>query len=447
MSSITATNFVGELTGNASTATTLSTSRNIFGQSFNGSADISGIIAPTFGGTGVNNGDKTITLGGTFKTIGNYTTELTVTGNTSITLPISGTISTIAGTETLTNKTLISPYLDGIPTAPTAEIGTKNTQVATTEFVFNSIASISNVTGEINTNLDTKESLLNKSINIITDASSDVKYPSVKAVKTYVDGAITNSATPDATTESKGKLKLAGDLGGTADLPSVLKVGGSTAANLNTAEILANAATDLNTIGTIVKRDNAGNFTAGVITASLAGNSSTTTKLANSVTVYGNSFDGSANLTGVIATQYGGTGTNTSTGTGSVVLSNSPELTGIPVAPTASAGNNTTQIATTAFVANATSSIFSNTTQLLAAKQDVFNEFTDESNATASQTSFTLTNTPSAKSVVKMYINGIRISKNAFSVTGKTLSYVANNNGSYALQAGDRIQIDYFFIP
>ena len=46
-----------------------------------------------------------------------------------------------------------------------------------------------------------------------------------------------------------------------------------------------------------------------------------------------------------------------------------------------------------------------------------------------------------------MYINGIRISKNAFSVTGKTLSYVANNNGSYALQAGDRIQIDYFFIP
>ena len=41
------------------------------------------------------------------------------------------------------------------------------------------------------------------------------------------------------------------------------------------------------------------------------------------------------------------------TGTGSVVLANSPTLTGTPIAPTASTGTNTTQIATTAFVQNA----------------------------------------------------------------------------------------------
>jgi hypothetical protein len=38
------------------------------------------------------------------------------------------------------------------------------------------------------------------------------------------------------------------------------------------------------------------------------------------------------------------------TGTGNIVYSNSPTLTGVPIAPTANVGTNTTQIATTAFV-------------------------------------------------------------------------------------------------
>jgi hypothetical protein len=41
------------------------------------------------------------------------------------------------------------------------------------------------------------------------------------------------------------------------------------------------------------------------------------------------------------------------TGTGSIVYSNSPTLTGIPAAPTANAGTSTTQIATTQFVTTA----------------------------------------------------------------------------------------------
>jgi len=42
---------------------------------------------------------------------------------------------TTTGTQTLSNKTLVSPALTGIPTAPTATAGTNTTQVATTEFV------------------------------------------------------------------------------------------------------------------------------------------------------------------------------------------------------------------------------------------------------------------------------------------------------------------------
>ena len=57
-------------------------------------------------------------------------------------------------------------------------------------------------------------------------------------------------------------------------------------------------------------------------------------------------------VTGTLPVANGGTGVTTSTGTGSTVLSASPTLTGTPLAPTASTGTNTTQIATTAFVQN-----------------------------------------------------------------------------------------------
>ena len=72
-------------------------------------------------------------------------------------------------------------------------------------------------------------------------------------------------------------------------------------------------------------------------------------------------------------------------------------------------------------------------------------EVADEFTATAAETSFTLTQTPSANSKVKMYINGVRISNIAYSNTSTTLTYVPANNGSYALVAGDRIQFDYYY--
>ncbi len=133
-SSISATSFIGELTGNASTATSaltantastatsatfatnasiLSTPQTIFGYPFDGSAAITGVISPTFGGTGMDNGTKTITLGGDLVTFGNYTTTINTTGITNITLPTSGTMATLAGTETLTNKTFVNSSLSG----------------------------------------------------------------------------------------------------------------------------------------------------------------------------------------------------------------------------------------------------------------------------------------------------------------------------------------------
>lgn len=64
------------------------------------------VIAGEYGGTGVANTGKTITLGGNFTTSGAYTTTLTATGNTSVTLPTTGTLATLAGAETLSSKTI-----------------------------------------------------------------------------------------------------------------------------------------------------------------------------------------------------------------------------------------------------------------------------------------------------------------------------------------------------
>ena len=73
---------------------------------------LGGIINPASGGTGINNGSNTITLAGNILTAGNFTTSgafgitLTSTALTNVTLPASGTLSTLAGIETLTNKSM-----------------------------------------------------------------------------------------------------------------------------------------------------------------------------------------------------------------------------------------------------------------------------------------------------------------------------------------------------
>ena len=52
------------------------------------------IIGPTYGGTGVNNGTSTMTIGGSFSMLGAFTFAGTLTGSTTVTFPTSGTLAT-----------------------------------------------------------------------------------------------------------------------------------------------------------------------------------------------------------------------------------------------------------------------------------------------------------------------------------------------------------------
>lgn len=65
-----------------------------------------GQLSGARGGTGVNNSGKTITLAGSLTLSGAFDLTLTQTGTTNVTLPTTGTLATLAGSETLSNKTL-----------------------------------------------------------------------------------------------------------------------------------------------------------------------------------------------------------------------------------------------------------------------------------------------------------------------------------------------------
>ena len=107
---------------------------------------------------------------------------------------------------------------------------------------------------------------------------------------------------------------------------------------------------------------NAGSFAITMFNSTVLGNTTpagTGLTVASGSTV--NMFTDGSNF------YASGLPTGTTTGTGNIVFSNtptittptisSPALTGVPTAPTANAGTNTTQIATTAFVQNAANSL------------------------------------------------------------------------------------------
>lgn len=160
--------------------------------------------------------------------------------------------------------------------------------------------------------------LTNKTIDADSNTISNIENADIKAAAAIdatkiADGTVTNAefqyvggVTSDIQTQLNGKqatgnyiTALTGDV--TASGPgsaaaTVASVGGSSAANVAAAEALANAATNLNTASTIVKRDASGDFSAGTITAGLTGN------------VIGNVSGTALNVTGTVAIANGGTG-------------------------------------------------------------------------------------------------------------------------------------------
>lgn len=129
-----------------------------------------------------------------------------------------------------------------------------------------------------------------------TTTDTEISYVGgvTSAIQTQLDskqatGNYITALTSDVTAAGPGSV-----------VATVVSVGTSSAANVHSAELAANAATDANTASTIVKRDGSGNFSAGTISANLTGNASGT----------------AANVTGIVTPLHGGTGQDFSGSTG-----------------------------------------------------------------------------------------------------------------------------------
>jgi hypothetical protein len=152
------------------------------------------------------------------------------------------------------------------------------------------------------------------------DNTTDVLKPISTATKIYVDAQVAGATIADADALSKGKIQLAGDLAGTAAAPTVP--------------------------GLILKA----NLASPAFTGTVSGIDKTMVGLAN--------VDNTTDVLKPISTATQ-TALDMKASSSDLALKAaiaSPSFTGTPVAPTAAAATNTTQIATTEFVSTAVAS-------------------------------------------------------------------------------------------
>ena len=348
--------------------------------------------------------------------------------------------------------------------------------------------------GKVSNSATTATSVNTNSAIVARDASGNFNAGTITANLTgNVTGNLTGNLTGNAATATSATSfsgNLSGDVIGTQSATVVGKINGTSLAGLSTGLLKNTTSTGIPSIavaGTDYLAAVSPGTTGNVLTSngttwissapanSVSGSAAT---LTNARTIYGNSFDGSANVTGIIASNFGGTGNGFTKFTGAsgsektytlpnadaVILTNQTAVsinqggTGATnktaafdaLSPMTSSGDiiyGTSGGSGSRLAKGLDNQILTivnglpswNTPIGVSLPQDA----NEESLSTLAQTSFTLGHTPVSTSKVKMYINGIRISNSAYTISGTAVTYNAVNNGAYDLAINDRIQFDY----
>jgi len=147
------------------------------------------IISPQYGGTGINNVNKTITLGGDLQTAGAVTHSgahsltVTTTETTSVTLPVSGTLISTTSTGAVTNAMLANSSItvNGATVSLGGTVNTPNTTYAisaetATGGVNLALTDSSNTVDNVRFAQGTNVTIARTNADTITISSTDTTY-------------------------------------------------------------------------------------------------------------------------------------------------------------------------------------------------------------------------------------------------------------------------------
>jgi hypothetical protein len=301
----------------------------VFGIFANG--NISGLVNPNQGGTGVNNGSNTITLGGTLQHAGAFAQIFRATAATDVTLPTTGTLATLAGTEALTNKTVNKLTITAPATGSTLTIADGKTLTASNTITLTATDGSTLAIGTGGT--------LGSAAFTATSAYLAAGVTSLPSVTSVNSTTIPNAATLLTSGGALG-TPASGTLTNATGLPVSTGISG-----LGTGVATA-LAVAIGSTGAVVTNGGAlGTPSAGTLT------NATGLPISTGVSGLGTGIatflatPTSANLRAAITDEAG---------TGALVFAGGD--IGAATATTATAGNSSTLVATTAFVANAVSS-------------------------------------------------------------------------------------------
>lgn len=261
-----------------------------------GTITLAGTLVGANGGTGVANTGKTITLGGNINTAAAFTTSganaltLTTTGATNVTLPTTGTLATTAGTVavatavTVANEATDTTCFPLFVTAATGDLPPKSNAALT----FNS---------------NTASLACTTFVGALTgNASTATALATGRTI-----GGVTFDGTANIVPQTIQSVNEASD---TTCFPLFISASGTQSLQpLNNTALTFNASTASLGCTTFVGALT-GNVTGNVSgsSGSTTGNAATATALATARAIYGNNFDGTAALTQIIASTFGGTG-------------------------------------------------------------------------------------------------------------------------------------------
>lgn len=303
------------------------------------------VIAGQYGGTGVANTGRTITLGGNLTTSGAFATTITVTNTTNVTLPTGGTLvgSNDSGTVTNTmlagniannkltnssvtiNGTLINlgdtvSITSQVSNSLTVGTGlvldsgtTYNGAAARTITIDNTVATLAGTQTFTNKTFTDSSTLFQDDADNTKKMAFDISAVSASTTRTLTVPNVNGTIVTTGDTGSVTNAMLAGSIANnklTNSTISGVALGSnlftltagsfltwSVGANYNgsAASTLAVNATNANTASTVVSRDASGNFSAGTITAALSGLATAATNIRVSATDYAGSTSSSAN--------------------------------------------------------------------------------------------------------------------------------------------------------